>query len=378
MILKHLWNEGKQWVVRGLEAVEGRVKTWTQSAPDRPVKGVGADLFRSRKDLIAENAFLRQQVVILNRRKSGRPQLTAHDRRVLVLLAHRVRGWKDALHIVQPDTLVRWHRQGFKLYWRRKSKATTRPPRLSEETIALIKEMAVENRLWGSPRIRDELRKLGIRVSKRTIQKYMRQARRSLPPQQKSQTWATFLANHASEIWACDFLQTYDLLFREVFLFFIIEHSSRRVVHVNDTRSPSDIWVAQQIREATPFGEGPRFLICDNDGKYGPLFDHAVDGAGITLIHTPPYTPKANAICERLMGSVRREFLDHILILSESHARRLAKEYVRYFNHARPHQGLDGQIPIPPSSAFLMLSDDCSIRQIPILNGLHHDYRWAA
>jgi putative transposase len=112
--------------------------------------------------------------------------------------------------------------------------------------------------------------------------------------------------------------------------------------------------VAQQVREATPFGEDPRFLICDNDGKYGPLFDHAVEGAGITLIHTPPYAPQANAICERFMGSVRREFLDHILILSEGHARRLAKEYVLYFNYARPHQGLEGQIPIPPSSAFLM------------------------
>jgi len=197
-------------------------------------------------------------------------------------------GWKDALHVVQPDTLLRWHRQGFKLYWRRKSKGTARQPRITEDMIALVKEIAVENRLWGSPRIRDELRKLGIRVSKRTIQKYMRQARRGLPPQKKSQTWATFLANHASEIWACDFVQTYDLFFRTIFLFFIIELGSRRIVHVNLTQSPSDAWVALQIREATPFGEGPRFLICDNDGKYGLLFDHAVDGAGITLIHTPP------------------------------------------------------------------------------------------
>jgi transposase len=236
---------------------------------------VVTDLFRSKKDLISENAFLRQQVIILNRQKHGRPQLTPYDRRVLVLLAHRVCGWKDALHIVQPDTLLRWHRQGFKLYWRHKSKGTARPPRISEETIALIKEMAVENRLWGSPRIRDELRKLGIQVSKRTLQKHMRQARRGLPPQKKSQTWATFLANHASEIWACDFAQTYDLFFREIFLFFIIEHGSRRVVHVNVTRSPSGAWVAQQIRDATPFGEGPRFLICDNDGTYGSLFDHA-------------------------------------------------------------------------------------------------------
>ncbi len=212
MRLKYFWNKGKPWVVRGLEAVETRVKTWTQPTSNGPIKGVVADLFRSRKDLIAENAFLRQQVIILNRQKSGRPQLTAHDRRVLVLLAHRACGWKDALYIVQPDTLVRWHRRGFKLYWRWKSKGTTRPPRLSEETIALIKEMAVENRLWGSPRIRDELRKLGIRVSKRTIQKYMRQAGRSLSSQRKSQTWATFLANHASEIGACDFVQTNALL----------------------------------------------------------------------------------------------------------------------------------------------------------------------
>ena len=132
-------------MVRGLEAVNKWVESWTLPAPARPVKGVVVDLFRSRKDLIAENAFLRQQVIVLNRQKSGRAPLTPHDRRVLVLLAHRVRGWKDALHIVQPDTLVRWHRQGFKLYWRRKSKGTARPPRLSEETIALIKEMAVEN-----------------------------------------------------------------------------------------------------------------------------------------------------------------------------------------------------------------------------------------
>jgi transposase InsO family protein len=202
----------------------------------------------------------------------------------------------------------------------------------------------------------------------------MRQARRGLPPQQKSQTWATFLANHAPEIWACDFVQTHDLFFRAIFLFFIIEHGSRRVIHVN---VPSDAWVAQQIREATPFGDGPRFLICDNDGKYGSLFEHAVEGAGITLIHTPPYAPQANAMCERFMGSVRRELLDHILILSEGHARRLAKEYGQYFNYARPHQGIDGQIPIPPSAAFLLPAGNGFLRRISVLNGLHHDYRWA-
>jgi len=289
-----------------------------------------------------------------------------------------VAGWKDALYIVKPDTVLRWHRQGFKLYWRQKSKGTSRRPQISEETMALIKAMAVENRLWGAPRIRDELRKLGIQVSKRTIQRYMCQARRGLPPQQKGQTWATFLANHASEIWACDFVQTYDLFFRAIFLFFIIEHGSRRVVHVKVTRSPNDAWLAQQIREATPFGEGPRFLICDNDGKYGSLFDHAVEGASITLIHTPPYAPQANAVCERFLGSVRRELLDHVLILSEGHAQRLAKAYVLYFNNARPHQGLNGQLPIPSPSAFLLPPGECTLRRMPVLNGLHHDYQWVA
>lgn len=235
MRLKYFGNKGKQWLVYSLQAIEEQVKTWTQPAPDRAIKGIVSDLFRGRKDLIAENAFLRQQVIVLSRQKPGRVQLTPHDRRVLVVLTHHVEEWKNALHIVKPDTVLRWHRQGFKLYWRQKSKGTQHRPQISEATIALIKAMAVENRLWGAPRIRDELRKLGICVSKRTIQRYLRQARRGLPPQQKSQTWATFLANHASEIWACDFVQTYDLFFRAIFLFFIIEHGSRRVVHVNVT-----------------------------------------------------------------------------------------------------------------------------------------------
>jgi putative transposase len=217
-------------------------------------------------------------------------------------------------------------------WWRRKSKGQARKPRIAEETITLIKQMAVENRRWGTKRIRGELLKLGIRVNRGTIRRYMWQARRKLPPQHYGQSWATFLTNHASEVWACDFVQTYDLFFRTVFLFFVIEHGSRRVVHVGVTRTPTDEWAAQQIRNATPFGEGPRFLICDNDDKYGACFEHAVEGAGIEIIHTPPYAPQANAICERFIGSVRRECLDHILILSEKHVRRVIREYCEFFN----------------------------------------------
>ncbi len=246
--------------------IERHFRAWTEPSSDSMVGGVAADLVKSKRQVILENAFLRQQVIVL-KRQVARPQLTTKDRSLLVLLASRVRDWKNALLVVKPETLLRWHRQGFRLFWRAKSNGQARKPRISAETIALIKQMAVENRRWGTKRIRGELLTLGIRVNKGTIRRYMWQARRHLPPQQYGQSWATFLTNHATQIWSCDFVQTFDLFFRAVFLFFIIEHGSRRVVHVGVTRTPSDAWVAQQVREATPFGEGPRFLICDNDDK---------------------------------------------------------------------------------------------------------------
>jgi putative transposase len=357
--------------------LEARVKAWTKPATSSLIGGTAAALVKSKSELVVENAFLRQQVIVLKRQVS-RPQLTAKDRSLLVLLASRVQEWKNALVIVKPETLLRWHRQGFRLFWRQKSKGQARKPRLSEDTIALIKQMAVENRRWGSKRIRGELLKLGIRVNRGTIRHYMWQARRKLPPQHHGQSWATFLANHASEIWACDFVQTYDLFFRTVFLFFIIEHGSRRVVHVGVTRRPTDVWAAQQVREATPFGEGPRFFICDNDDKYGPRFEHAVKGAGIELIHTPPYAPKANALCERFIGSIRRECLDHILILSDKHVRRVIHKYCEFFNRARPHQGIDQHIPELSEIVTIPEHERRQVIGVPVLGGLHHDYRWVA
>jgi putative transposase len=206
--------------------------------------------------------------------------------------------------------------------------------------------------------------------------KYMKQARRDLPSRQTGQTWATFLKNHASEIWACDFVQTYDLFFRTIFVFFIIELESRRVVHFGVTRSPNDVWVAQQWRHATPFGEGPQFLIRDNDDKFGPHFSLVT--SNVDILKTPVRAPKANAICERFIGSVRRECLDHVIILSERHLRRLVHEYVDYFNHVRPHQGI-GRIPDPLNADG---SDESQLHHpviaVPVLGGLHHDYRRAA
>ncbi len=214
-----------------LHQLEGYLKRWMQPNNDSLLLGTVGDLTRSRSELIAENAFPRQQGIVL-KRQNARPRLTRRDRALLVLLASTVRGWKDALLLIKPDTLLKWHRAGFRLFWRHQSKGKVRTPRVSPETIALINEMAVNNRLWGAKRIHGELLKLGIQVNKRTVRRYMTQARRGLPPQHKGQSWATFLANHASDIWACDFLQTYDVFFRTIFLFFIIELGSRRVVQV--------------------------------------------------------------------------------------------------------------------------------------------------
>ena len=207
-----------------------------------------------------------------------------------------VRTWKQALVIVQPDTLLRWHRLGFRLFWGQKSKPKSTQAKVSAETMALIKDMAKNNRLWGAERIRGELLKLGIRVCKRTIQKYMRGVR---TPRQRGQSWRTFLRNHRGEIWACDFLQVTDVFFRSLFAFFVIELRSRKVIHVGVTRSPTDVWTAQQLREATPYGQTPRYFIRDNDSKFGPHFARMAATSGMKILKTPYHAPRANAICER-------------------------------------------------------------------------------
>jgi transposase InsO family protein len=221
------------------------------------------------------------------------------------------------------------------------------------------------------------LRKLGIAACKRTIQRYVRRAR---PPRPSGQTWATFLRTHAHEIWACDFLEVTDLFFRPLFAFFVVELASRRVVHVGVTRAPTDAWAAQQLREATPDETRPRFLIRDNDGKYGPAFERVAVATGITLLRTPVGAPRANAVCERFLGSVRRECLDHTLVLGERHLERVLAEYVVFFNGARPHQGI-GQ-GVPTSGAASVPQQRTHVKEgvlvVPVLGGLHHEYRRAA
>jgi putative transposase len=239
----------------------------------------------------------------------------------------------------------------------------------------LIKEMARNNRLWGAERIRGELLKLGIRVCKRTIQKYMRHVRIFRPGGQK---WSTFLRNHAGEIWACDFLQVTDLFFRPLFVFFLIELQSRKVIHVGVTRSPTDAWTAQQLREATPYGQTPKYLIRDHDSKFGSCFARVAATSSIEILKTPYHAPRANAICERFLGSVRRECLDHMLIRSEKQLHRVLLAYVKYFNEARPHQGIHQQVPQREVTSIPPDRRGDRIIWVPVLGGLHHEYRRVA
>jgi putative transposase len=265
--------------------------------------------------------------------------------------------------------LLRWHRDLFKHFWARKSKSKGGNHRLSDEAIALIQRIARENRLWGTERLRGELRKLGWRVGKGTILKYMHQVR---PPRPLSQTWTTFLHNHAEDIWACDFIQVADVWFRSLFAFVIVELGSRLVIHFGVTRHPTDEWVAQQLREATPFGQGPKYLIRDNDQKYGQQFAAVAAGAQIEVIKTSLCAPRANTICERFIGSVRRECLNHLLVRDERHLFRILKPYIEYFNTCRPHQSLGQRLPQPPEAPTSLNTGLILAR--PILGGLHHHY----
>jgi putative transposase len=252
LIINYIERKISQVIQHSVTWLETRFKRWTKPAAGHQVIGTLADLKRSKRELTAENMFLRQQLIVLER-QVARPKMTQKDRQLLVLLASRIRGWREALIVVKPDTLIGW-RLGFKVFRRRKSRTKQDRPPITTEIIALIEEIAIHDRTWRAKRIRGELLKLGIKVSKETIKKYMRRTRKGLPPLKRSQTWATFLANHASEIWACDFVQTYDLFFRTVFVYFIVELGSRKIVHYGVTCSPSDVWVAQQVRKRQCIG----------------------------------------------------------------------------------------------------------------------------
>jgi transposase InsO family protein len=348
--------------------IQHKIKGWVKPTTVSLALGAISDIRRSRTDLLIENALLRQQLIVLYR-QIKRPQLTNGDRFRLVLLARCSKFWHLALHIIQPDTLLRWHRELFRLYWRYLSKNRKEKHKIPSETIQIIRRLIQENTLWGAERIRGELLKVGILISKRTIQKYIHLLRK---PPSFSQNWAAFIRNHAGDIWACDFTVAYDWLFRTVYIFVIMELKKRRIIHVGVTDSPTDAWTSQQLREATPFGMHPKYLLRDRDSKFGPHFTALATHSGITVIKTPYRTPQANAFCERFMGSLKRECLDHSLVLHQRHLKRLVTEYRAYFNEERPHQGIQQRIPNRPD--WLPINGSGVIRSVPFLGGLHHSY----
>lgn len=328
---------------------------------------------RERRDLVLENLALRHQLAVYQRSRR-RPDLAAGDRQFWSTLAHGWSEWRGAVSVVQPDTVVRWHRTAWRRYWTWKSHGR-RPgrPRVAPQVRELIIRIARENRTWGAVRIVGELRALGIEVSASTVRVYRRQALRRPP----SPSWRTFLRLHAPHIWAADFFTVQTLTFRTLYVFVLLEHQRRRIVHWNVTAHPTAPWVWQQIIEATPWGSEPRFLIRDRDRSYGGDFVQRARAIGIETVLTPIHAPQANALVERVIGTIRRECLDHLIVRNEAQLRRVLHEYVAYYNDARPHQSLALE---PPAGSRALAS--CSRRDrvvaTPVLGGLHHVYDWAA
>jgi transposase InsO family protein len=287
--------------------------------------------------------------------------------------------WRSALRNVKPDTLIRWHRKGFRLFWRWKSKPTGRPP-LPKEVRDLIRRLAAENRTWGEERIANELKlKLGIGVSPRTVGKYLKQRgpRREPDPTQR---WLTFVHNHAQAIVACDFFVVVTATFRTLYVFVILELGSRRILHHNVTLHPSAEWTLQQFREVLSFDHPYRFVIHDRDNIFSQELDKQVAGMGVRVLRTPVRSPKANAVCERFGGSLRRECLDFLIPFNERHLKFVLTCWIAHYNHGRPHMGLGPAIPAPlrpppPETPDRhCLPPGHVVRSRAILGGLHHEY----
>jgi hypothetical protein len=346
---------------------------------------VFGSLFKGKRALVLENLALRQQLAVY-KRVQKRPRLRSTDRAFWVWLARLWDGWKTPLILVRPETVIRWHREGFKLYWRWKS----RPKRLGRpsiprEPIEFIRRMSADNLSWGEDKINEELRvKFGIQHSTSTIRKYMTKRR----PRRDGQKWRTFIKNHSHELFACDFMTQYTARFTTVYVFVVMEIGTRRIVHCNVTESPALDWVKIQIRDIAAFDRRPRFLLHDNDGIFGQ-FGRRKDGFRCHLdrwlsttmdiegLPTPYHAPNANPHVERFHRTLRQDALNHFIFLNASPVRRVAREFIEYYNRARPSQATHA-IPDPYPELLNEPHSSGQLIALPVLGGLQNDYRLAA
>jgi transposase InsO family protein len=323
-----------------------------------------ADLFKSRTRLEAENLFLRHQLDIALRRAPPRLRLHGSDRALLVWMTKLWPSLLGAAQVVQPETILRWHRAGFKVFWRWKSRNRAGRPKIDRGLRDLIQRMSGENPLWGASRIHGELLMLGFEVAQSTVSKYM--ARPSKP---LSQTWKTFLRNHAEAIAAIDMCAVPTLTFDLLFAFLVLGHGRRQLLWFEVTRHPTTEWLARQITEAFPWTSAPAYLVRDNDRAYGHVFTSRVRAMGIRDRPISPGSPCQNGHVGRLIGTLRRECLDRVLIFGEAHLRRILFAYAAYYNQARTHLALQKEAPL-----HRVVQRSGVIVAIPILAGLHHQY----
>ncbi len=330
----------------------------------------------SRHSLALEGVALRQQLLVL-KRKQPRPKLKRFDRLFWIMLCQLWTDWREVLIIVKPETVVSWHRAGFRLFWRWTSRSRgAGRPRVEEQIRLLIRRMRKENPSWGAPRIHGELLQLGFSVSEPTVSRYLRSLKRVLNSG-KAKQWSAFLNNHRELIAAFDFFTVPSLAFHTLYCFFVIEHGRRRILHFNVTRNPTSEWIVQQLREAFPLPGDYRYVLFDHDAKFGGDVFQFLKSSDLKPMQTSIRSPWQNGIAERFVGSIRRELLDHVIPLNEFHLRRLVRDYLAYYHQDRTHVGLDKETPCgraiePPGHGQAQIVAE------PRVGGLHHRYTWSA
>ena len=330
---------------------------------------------RARRDLLLENLALRQQLAVLARRRPP-ARFSNSDRFLWITLRRIWSGWRRALFLVQPDTVARWHRAGFRLYWKwisRSRECGGRRP-TNKEIRELIFRLVAENPMWGAPRIHGELQMLGFDISERTVLRWMQKAPKNPEPARR---WAAFLRNHCGLIAAMAFCTVPTLTFGVLYCFFVIAHDRRRILHLNATQHPTSAWVSQQLREAFPYDCVPTYLIFDRASNFDGEVIDTIKSFGLQPKQTSFKSPWQNGIAERFVGSCRRELLDHVIVLNERHLKRLMHDYVRYYHEDRTHLGLAKETP-GKRSAEKSAGTVCSVISLPRLGGLHHRYQLAA